>query len=149
MDALDKQLVNIIQSGFPVTERPFQALGQQLGIGEDEVIDRLKAIRQSGEIRRLGASFDSRKLGYTSTLCAVRVPAEKLEAAVGVINSYPNVTHNYERNNHYNVWFTLIAPGEERIAQIIREIGEKAGIAPILNLPATRLFKIKVDLPVK
>lgn len=149
MDAIDKQLVNIIQSGFPVTERPFQALGGQLGIGEDEVIDRLRAIRESGEIRRLGASFDSRKLGYTSTLCAVRVPAEKLEAAVEVINSYPNVTHNYERNNHFNVWFTLIAPGEERIAAIIREIGEKAGIGPILNLPATRLFKIKVDLPVK
>lgn len=124
-------------------------LGGQLGIAEGEVIDRLKAIRESGEIRRLGASFDSRKLGYTSTLCAVRVPAEKLEAAVEVINSYPNVTHNYERNNHFNVWFTLIAPGRERIAEIIQEIGEKAGIGPILNLPATRLFKIKVDLPVK
>lgn len=124
-------------------------LGGQLGIGEGEVIDRLKAIRESGEIRRLGASFDSRKLGYTSTLCAVRVPAEQLDQAVEVINSYPNVTHNYERNNRFNVWFTLIAPGEQRIAEIIQEIGEKAGIGPILNLPATRLFKIKVDLPVK
>lgn len=148
MDSIDKQLITMIQSGFPVTGRPYAAIGERLGIGEREVIDRLKAIKESGEIRRIGASFDSRHLGYISTLCAVFVPPEKLDKAVEVINSYINVTHNYERNNHLNVWFTLIAPGRERLEEIIREIEEQAGIGPILNLPATRRFKIQVDLPV-
>lgn len=148
LDSIDKQLINLIQSRFPVTARPYADIGGELGIGEQEVIDRLEAIKESGEIRRLGASFDSRKLGYTSTLCAACVPPEKLDSAVEVINSYINVTHNYERNNHLNVWFTLIAPGRERLKEIIREIEERAGIGPIYNLPATRRFKIQVDLPV-
>ena len=148
MDQIGKQLVTGLQTGFPVTERPYAAIGEQLGIKEQEVIDRIKAIARSGEIRRLGASFDPRKLGYSSTLCAVHVPLEKLERTVEAINLYHNVTHNYERNHHYNVWFTLIAPGRDRIEEILREIEERAGIGPILNLPAIRMFKIHVDLPV-
>jgi DNA-binding Lrp family transcriptional regulator len=148
MDDTDNRLITVIQSGFPVTERPYASIGEKLGIGEEEVIERLKAIKQSGEIRRMGASFDSRKLGYASTLCAARVPAEKLDATVGIINSYINVTHNYERDHEYNVWFTVIAPSRERISEILREIEEAAGIEPIINLPAIRLYKIQVDLPV-
>ncbi len=148
MDATDKKIVTLIQAGFPVTAHPYAAIGEQIGIGEAEVIDRIEGIKESGEIRRMGASFDSRKLGYSSTLCAVHVPPEKLERAVEVINSYLNVTHNYERNHHYNVWFTLIAPSRERIGEILAEMEEQAGIGPILDLPATRLFKIQVDLPV-
>lgn len=148
MDQIDKQLITLIQTGFPVTERPYAAIGDHLGIEEQEVIERLKAIERSGEIRRLGASFDSRKLGYSSTLCAVHVPPEKLERAVEAINFYHNVTHNYERNHYYNVWFTLIAPGHDRIEEILKEIEERAGIGPILNLPAIRMFKIQVGLMV-
>ncbi len=148
MDATDNRLITEIQSGFPVSERPYAEIGERLGISEDEVLERLRAIKQSGEIRRMGASFDSRKLGYSSTLCAARVPPEKLEATVKIINSYINVTHNYERDHEYNVWFTVIAPSRERIAGILGEIEAAAGIDPIINLPATRLFKIQVDLPV-
>lgn len=148
MDDIDKKLVTLIQASFPVSARPYADIGDRLGISEEETIERIKAIKDSGEIRRMGASFDSRKLGYASTLCAVHVPEKKLEQAVGVINSYLNVTHNYERNHHYNVWFTLIAPSRERIAGILAEMEERAGIGPIINLPAERLFKIQVDLPV-
>ncbi len=148
MDDIEKKIVTLIQAGFPVTAHPYADIGGQLGLSEDEVIDRIKGIKASGEIRRMGASFDSRKLGYASTLCAVHVPSEKLDQAVEVINSYLNVTHNYERNHHYNVWFTLIAPNRERIREILGEMEEQAGIGPILDLPATRLFKIQVDLPV-
>ena len=148
MDDTDKKLITLIQSSFPVSARPYADIGSQLGISEDETIKRIKAIKESGEIRRMGASFDSRKLGYASTLCAVHVPGEKLEQAVEVINSYLNVTHNYERNHHYNVWFTLIAPSRERITRILAEMEERAGIGPIINLPAEKLFKIQVDLPV-
>ncbi|MFA5809231.1 MAG: Lrp/AsnC family transcriptional regulator, partial [Thermoleophilia bacterium] len=100
MDATDKKLITYIQAGFPVCTRPYAAIGEKLGLSEDEVIQRLKAIKDSGEIRRMGASFDSRKLGYSSTLCAVHVPGEKLRAAIAAVNSYHNVTHNYERNHH-------------------------------------------------
>ncbi|MHB1382038.1 MAG: siroheme decarboxylase subunit alpha [Thermoleophilia bacterium] len=148
MDATDKRLITLIQAGFPVTGRPWAAIGEELGLSEDEVIERVNRIRESGEIRRIGASFDSRRLGYASTLCAVHVPEEKLESAVAAINAYHNVTHNYERNHHYNVWFTLIAPSRERIGEILAEIEERAGIGPVIDLPASRLFKIQVDLPV-
>ncbi len=148
MDDTDKKIVTLIQAGFPVTAHPYADIGAEIGIGEDEVISRIKGIMSSGEIRRMGASFDSRKLGYSSTLCAVHVPPEKLDRAVEVINSYLNVTHNYERNHHYNVWFTLIAPSLERIKEILSEMEERAGIGPIINLPAIKLFKIQVDLPV-
>lgn len=148
MDELDNRLITEIQSGFPIAGRPYAAIGKKLGIGEQEVIDRLVAIKASGEIRRMGASFDSRKLGYTSTLCAAHVPPDKLDKTVEIINSYINVTHNYERNHHYNVWFTVIAPDNDSIAAILREIEVKAGIDPIINLPAIRLYKIQVDLPV-
>ncbi len=148
MDATDKKLITLIQSDFPITDRPYAAIGRQLGISEQEVISRIEEIMKSGEIRRLGASFDSRRLGYTSTLCALHVPPEKLEKAVAAINSYHNVTHNYERNHYYNVWFTLIAPSRERIGEILMEIEKSAGVGPVLDLPATRLFKIQVDLPV-
>ena len=148
MDDIDNKLITEIQSGFPVSERPYADIGGKLGISEAEVLERLRAIKESGEIRRMGASFDSRKLGYSSTLCAARVPQDKLEAAVEIINSYINVTHNYERDHDYNVWFTVIAPSRERIAEILREIEDAAGIDTIINLPATRLYKIQVDLPV-
>ncbi len=148
LDATDKKLITLIQADFPITDRPYAAIGEKLGVLEEEVIRRIRAIMESGEIRRLGASFDSRQLGYTSTLCAAHVPPEKLETAVAAINSYHNVTHNYERNHYYNVWFTVIAPSRLRIGEILGEIEERAGIGPILDLPATRLFKIQVDLPV-
>jgi DNA-binding Lrp family transcriptional regulator len=148
MDLVDRHIVTLIQAGFPVEERPYEAIGKKVGISEDEVIRRLKDIKESGEIRRMGASFDSRKLGYSSTLCAVHVPEEKMQAAIDAINSYHNITHNYERNHHYNVWFTVIAPSPARVDEILHEIEQSAGVGPIINLPASRLFKIQVDLPV-
>lgn len=148
MDSTDRQIVTLIQSSFPIEARPYAAIASEVGISEEEVLERLKAIKESGEIRRMGASFDSRMLGYSSTLCAVHVPEEKLPQAIEAINGYHNITHNYERNHHYNVWFTVIAPSPGRIEEILGEIESKAGIGPIINLPATRLFKIQVDLPV-
>jgi DNA-binding Lrp family transcriptional regulator len=101
-----------------------------------------------GVIRRLGANFTSRKLGYTSTLCAARVAPEQLDRFVQVVNGYPGVTHNYLRRHRYNVWFTLIAESEARLTQILKEISQASGAQEILSLPAREVFKIKVDFPV-
>jgi DNA-binding Lrp family transcriptional regulator len=148
LDDLDKAILNEIQSHFPIASRPFAEVGSRVGASEDEVLARVRAMTEAGIIRRLGANFTSRKLGYTSTLCAAQVPPDKLDRFVAVVNRYPGVTHNYLRRHCYNVWFTLIAESEERLNQILEEISQTAQIEEILSLPAQETFKIKVDFPV-
>jgi DNA-binding Lrp family transcriptional regulator len=148
MDDLDRLILNEIQSDFPLTDRPYLTVGEKLGIGEDEVVRRVQSLKKSGIIRRIGANFDSRKIGFTSTLCAARVPGEKLEEFVAKVNSYPGVTHNYLRQHAMNVWFTLIAPSEERIGEVLAEIEEATGVRGIMNLPAEKMYKIQVDFNV-
>ena len=147
LDDLDRAILNEIQSHFPIEARPFAAVGEKVGASEEEVLARVAAMADTGVIRRLGANFTSRKLGYTSTLCAARVPPESLDNFVAVVNRYPGVTHNYLRRHRYNVWFTLIAESEERLNQILAEISRASEVAEILSLPAQEVFKIKVDFP--
>jgi siroheme decarboxylase len=147
LDDLDRAILNEIQSHFPIESRPFAEVGERVGASEEEVLTRVAAMADTGVIRRLGANFTSRKLGYTSTLCAARVPPESLDHFVAVVNRYPGVTHNYLRRHRYNVWFTLIAESEERLNQILEEISRASEVAEILSLPAQEVFKIKVDFP--
>jgi DNA-binding Lrp family transcriptional regulator len=147
LDDLDKAILNEIQSHFPIVSRPYAEVGSRVGAPEEEVVARVRAMMASGVIRRVGANFTSRKLGYTSTLCAAQVPEELLERFVEVVNRYPGVTHNYLRRHHFNVWFTLIAESLARLDQILAEISEASGVE-VLSLPAQEIFKIKVDFPV-
>ncbi len=145
MDNIDKRLINRIQSGFPVTSRPYRQLGEELGITEQEVISRLKQLKEIKIIRRLGAAFNSKKLGFTGTLAALKVPSERVDVVAAVVNSYPGVTHNYLREDEYNMWFTLTARSPERLKEVFEEIKQKTGLSDLLELPALKLFKIKVD----
>lgn len=144
LDEVDKKLLSIIQSGFPIEPRPYAVLGKELGISEDESLERVRALREKKLIRRLGANFQSAKLGFKSTLCAAKVPEDKLELFIADVNKRPGVTHNYLRNHIYNVWFTVIAPSREHTLAELESITAATGV-DILNLPATRLYKIKVD----
>lgn len=108
-------------------------------------MERVQKLKEAEIIRRLGASFSARAVGFTSTLCAAKVPRSKVEEFVAVVNSYPGVTHNYEREGNYNIWFTLIAPSKRKVDQILTEISRKTGVKEILNLPALKTFKIAVD----
>ncbi len=147
MDEIDRKILEIIQSDYPLTSRPYKEVGKRLGISEKEVFERVIRMQKEGIIRRIGASFHSRKLGWTSTLCAAAVPKEKLEDFIKVVNQYPGVTHNYLRKHKkYNIWFTFIGPSWESIEKDLKEITEKTGIK-ILNFPAERIFKIKVEFP--
>ncbi len=141
---LERKVLEVIQQKFPIASHPYEELGRQLGVTEDEAFDAVQALCKKGIIRRLGGSFDSRKVGYKSTLAALSVPKDRLDEVVAIVNGYPGVTHNYEREGTYNVWFTLIAESENEIERTIEEIKSRAGVAA-LNLPATHLFKIKVD----
>lgn len=143
MDDLDRDLLNRVQSDFPITSRPFAAIAEDLGISEKTVIDRLKSLKESGVIRRFGGNFVPHKLGFVSTLCAAKVPEEKLDAFAETVNRFPGVTHNYTRDNAFNVWFTFIAPSMEEIAANLESISRETGVREILNLPSTRVFKIR------
>lgn len=146
LDATDRRLLNIIQSDFPLEGRPYARLASELDISEAEAFDRVRALRASGFIRRLGANFQSSRLGFVSTLCAMSVPPDRLAAVTELLNSCAGVTHNYERAHHYNIWFTLISPSRAEAARILADLEHKSGLS-ILNLPATHFFKIRVDFP--
>ena len=144
MDSLDKRLLDIIQSDFPLAPRPYAVLGERLGIDENEAFERVRALKTRKIIRRLGANFQSSKLGFRSTLCAAKVPPDKMEDFVREVNQKKGITHNYLRKHDYNIWFTCIGPSWEAVCATLDGITERTGIA-ILNLPATRLYKIRVD----
>jgi len=148
LDEMDRMILNEIQSHFPIEARPYQVLGEKLGCSEEEVLQRVQDLKDREVIRRIGANCNSRKLGYTSTLCAAKVPSRLMTRFVEVVNSYMGVTHNYRRDHDYNIWFTLIAPSEEKIERILREIIELTGVGEVNSLPAERLFKIQVDFEV-
>jgi siroheme decarboxylase len=141
----DRLILNEIQRNFPVTHRPFLALARRLGMKEKDILDRVQRLKEAGIIRRIGASFSARAVGFSSTLCAAKVPRAKIEEFVSVVNSYPGVTHNYEREGDFNLWFTLIAPSRKRIEETLAAISRRTGVRPILDLPATKTLKIAVD----
>ncbi|MBU1170421.1 MAG: AsnC family transcriptional regulator [Proteobacteria bacterium] len=144
IDETDKRIINRIQSNFPICLRPYHVIAQELNLDESDVIDRIQRLKKIGIIRRIGGNFSPEKLGFFSTLCAAKVSSDKIDAFADVVNSYPGVTHNYVRENSYNVWFTFIAPSRDDIESSLLEIKDRTGIETI-NLPATRVFKISAQ----
>ncbi len=145
MDKLDGQLLNLLQNDFPLVENPYEELSAKLEISSDQLWERVLRLIDDGVIRRIGASLDSHKLGFCSTLAAVSVKGDLVEKAAEVIGQYPEVTHSYLRNDKYNIWFTIIAPNAQRMAAILEEIQKTLllGDLQVLNLPMRRLFKLK------
>lgn len=148
MDHIDRKLLNELQSGFPIAKRPYEDVGRRLNCSEDEILERIKRLKEEGVIRRIGGNFDSQRLGFATTLCAAKVAPEKIERFVGVLNGYPEITHNYLRDHQYNMWFTFVAPDMKAIERCIGEIIKHSGVRHMLNLPAVRTFKILVDFDV-
>ena len=148
MDDIDRAILNEIQSDFPISPRPFYELGKRLNLTEHEIIERVESLKSEGIVRRIGGNFNSKMLDFRSTLCAAKVPEEKIDRFVEVVNSYPGVTHNYLRTHEYNVWFTFIAPNMLDIDNTLKKISDETGVTEIRNLPALRVFKIKVDFEV-
>lgn len=142
---LDKRVLSRIQAGFPIEPRPYAELASRLGVSDIDVFESVRGLQRAGVIRRIGAIFDSARLGYRSTLCAIAAPSERIEEVAAVISYYPNVTHNYEREDRYSVWFTVIAPSQPDIEAILADIAATTGIEDVIDLPAIRLFKIRVD----
>ena len=142
MDSEDKRVLSLLQTEFPVVARPFDALAERLGTEPAALVARVRRLAEAGVIRRIGPIFDSRRLGYTSTLVASRVPAERLAEVAERVSRLPGVTHNYERSGAYNLWFTLTAPSEKEIAETLDALGEETGIV-FHSLPALAVYKIR------
>ncbi|MCF8086898.1 MAG: AsnC family transcriptional regulator [Desulfotignum sp.] len=141
----DKAILNLIQVDFPIDARPFRVLAEKLDLTEEELIARIQALKDLQVIRRIGGNFSPDRLGYYSTLCAATVPKERIDLFTRTVNTYAGVTHNYMRDHAFNIWFTFIAPSRDQIAESLEEISRQTGVSPILNLPATRLFKISAN----
>lgn len=148
LDEKDKKILNTIQFGFPLETKPFQKMGDRLGISEDEVIQRLGRLHDEGAIRKIGPIINRKGLGGTSTLIAVKVPDEKIDEVAEYINAYHEVSHNYLRPGKYNIWFTISAPDRERINCILNELNKKTGL-DFIDLPTKRLFKIGVKFDIR
>ncbi|MEE9535990.1 MAG: AsnC family transcriptional regulator [Desulfobacterales bacterium] len=147
-DDVDKAILNRIQSDFPITSRPYRTIAEDLGLSEGEVLKRVSRLKASGIIRRIGGNFTPEKLGFVSTLCTAKVPEDKISQFAEVVNRYPGVTHNYRRENTFNIWFTFIAPSMDEINTSLKQIAAETGVTDILNLPATRVFKIRAEFQV-
>ena len=147
-DQTSKNILNRIQARFPIHPRPYKILAEELGLSEDQLIDNIAQLKQEMIIRRIGGNFSPDRLGFYSTLCAARVAPDKIEQFTRTVNRFSGVTHNYQRDHKYNIWFTFIAPSVQEIKQNLEAISQKTGVTEILNLPATHVFKIAANFKV-
>ena len=148
MDFLDKKILNILQKEFPLAERPFQIVAEKCDISEDEAMYRIQKLKDNGIIRRIGAVFDGAKIGRVSTLCAARVSPDKLKKFIDEVNLSKGVTHNYLRDNEYNVWFTVNAANAHDLESFLTDLKKQTGITDILDMRAVRTFKIDATFEV-
>ena len=152
MDDTDRKLLNLIQTEVPVAARPYAMLGERLGgLGEAEVMARLRALKTDRVVRQISAIFDTRSLGYQSSLVAVQCdPRRENEVAV-VIDAHPGVSHNYRRNHAYNLWYTIaVAPNSKLgLERTVRILHETSGAIVTRLMPTLHLFKIGVELDVE
>ena len=146
LDATDAALIDEYQSGFPVTERPFRVLADELGIEESEALDRVQRLREDGIFRRFGAVLNPPVIG-SSTLAAVSAPEERFDEIAAIINSHRQVNHNYRREHEWNMWFVVTASDRDTRNEILADIETETGCA-VLNLPMLTDYYIDLEFPV-
>ncbi len=145
MDDLDSRLLDLLQTEFPLVARPYLALAERLATTEPDVIARLERLKRERIIRQISAIFDSRKLGYQSTLAAFSVPDERVEEVAAALSEHSGVSHSYLREHRHNLWFTLtLPPGSDCRVELDR-LAERLQPASSLFLPVVRVFKIGVS----
>jgi DNA-binding Lrp family transcriptional regulator len=145
LDLLDRQILNLLQSEFPLVERPFAHIGEAVGISEPEAIDRVNSLKRRNVVRQIGAIFDTRRLGYKTSLIAMNFPADTLDAAAQKINEHPGVSHNYARVGQFNLWFTVAVPPEETIEGTVERMAKETGALSVRVMPTIKFFKIGVN----
>jgi DNA-binding Lrp family transcriptional regulator len=127
LNELDRVIINHLQDGIPVCEHPFAAVSEQLNITEDRIIERVQALLADGTLSRFGPLYDIEKIGGIYSLVAMKVSPESVNDVIAVINSYPEVAHNYERDHDFNLWFVVALDSEERLPFLLADIEERTG----------------------
>jgi len=148
LDAINRIILDRIQRAFPIVPRPYQVLADGLKAGSQEVLQRIKTLKEEGLVRQISAIFNTGALGYRSSLVAMAVPESQLDPAVAAINHYPGVSHNYYRPAQYNLWFTIAVPPGQSLEEIVNGLAASAGGWPTLVLPALKKYKLAVVLDV-
>ena len=147
LDPRDRALLQQVQDAFPLDPRPYRVLGGMLGMPEREVMERLADLSRQGVIKHIAPILEPRSVGIrSSTLVAMRVPEERMHEVAAVINEYDSVSHNYRRDDDYNLWFTVAEASDEALFETLDEIRRRSMIPPgeILNLPVVQRFKLDV-----
>lgn len=147
MDVLDRKIINLLQTGFPLSEEPYLEVAQQLGIEEQALLDRLSNLLEKNTLSRFGPMYDAQKLGGAFSLVAVRVPEDDFDKVTEIVNSYPEVAHNYKRDHDYNMWYVLATDSPEKIAEVNSDIERKIGMK-VFNMPKLDEYYIGLQLPV-
>jgi DNA-binding Lrp family transcriptional regulator len=144
VDDMDRRIIKELQGNFPLEMNPYEVIADNLGMSVDQLWQRILALAESGVIRRMGFSIDSRKIGYSSTLAAVRVSQDRIDEASELISEYPQITHSYLREDDFNIWFTVIADDRDRVLVILGEIRDKLNLTEddVMDLPVEKLFKL-------
>lgn len=150
MDELDKKILGLIQTEVPVVARPWAAVGEKLGLDETTVMQRVAALKTGRAIRQISAIFDTQSLGYESSLVACKCDPRREDEVAGIISAHPGVSHNYQRDHAFNLWYTLAVAPTSRLglAQTIEILHRQTGAESTRRLPTLRLFKIGVELDV-
>lgn len=146
LSELDRKLINLLQRGLPIAERPFLEIAEQLDSSEDEVLERLNHLMANKVLTRFGPMFDAVCLGGAFTLAALAVPEEKFEEVTEQVNSFDEVAHNYRRTHDFNMWFVVGAESEAQVNQVISNIEKKTSL-PVLNTPKLEEFYVQLYLP--
>lgn len=147
LDPINQALLDRYQRNFPLEEQPYAVIGQDLGLDEDDVIERLAALKAGGMISRIGAVVAPHRAGW-STLAAMAVPADRLEEVADLVSACPAVNHNYEREHDYNLWFVITGEDRDHVARVLHEISEKTGLG-VLDLPLEQAFHIDLGFPLR
>ena len=149
LDDIDKKILRELQGNLPVVRQPFLEVADRVGISESEFFERVERLIKEGIIRKFGLRIDSRKVGFKSTLVAMRVAGEMLEETAAKLSEYEFVTHNYARDHEYNLWFTIIERDEDALKASIEKIKKEVEFDDLLDLPVLRKFKINVRFDIK
>ena len=144
---LEKQLINELQKGLPVCEKPFEQVADKLGTTEENVIEHLQKMLDNKVLSRFGPMFDAACLGGAFTLAALAVPEERFEQVNDIVNSFEQVAHNYKREHYYNMWFVIGTETEQEILDVIEKIEAQTGLE-VLNAPKMEEFYVGLYLPV-
>ena len=139
MDETDRLIINSLQGDFPITDRPYRQISEQLGISEDALLNRLESLLEDRTLTRFGPMYDIQKLGGSFSLCAIRVPAERFVEVTEIVNSFSEVAHNYERDHEFNMWYVLATESLEQIDITNDAIEKKIGLK-VYNMPKLQEF---------